>query len=185
MSEFFILTNSNIITYKNKCQSQDYLPEPSRTTVRQLLRHYVDLRLSAQDWRQLEGAISQSETVQDAIWNEVVKVVEKNQSPTTALFIQSINQILDLHEERLLALVWTRIPDLLWTILYLLTALGIGALGYQYGLSKTRHMPIYPALILGFAVIFYLIADLDRPFEGIVKVGQNPMIKLQEKLKGS
>ena len=37
-------------------------------------------------------------------------------------------------------------------------------------------------LVLAFAAVFHLIADLDRPQEGFLTVSQLPMLELQTRL---
>jgi hypothetical protein len=59
------------------------------------------------------------------------------------------------------------------------------AVGYHFGISGAGSFWITAALALSFSVIIVLIADLDRPRGGLVKVSQEPIVELQQKLRSS
>ena len=52
-------------------------------------------------------------------------------------------------------------------------------LGYQSGLAKSRRSLAVLALIIGFSSVLYLIADLDRPGQGLLKTSQETMTDLR------
>jgi hypothetical protein len=49
-------------------------------------------------------------------------------------------------------------------------------------LSGARHIGMELALAVAFSVVLFLIADLDRPQEGLINVSQQAMVELQTKL---
>ncbi|MEO2088677.1 MAG: hypothetical protein ABGY75_04150, partial [Gemmataceae bacterium] len=53
------------------------------------------------------------------------------------------------------------------------------AVGYQSGLAATRRSLAMLALVVAFAGVLLLIADLDRPGEGLLVVSQEAMHDLQ------
>jgi hypothetical protein len=59
--------------------------------------------------------------------------------------------------------VRVRIPLPIWAALYAITVLAMLEMGYQTGLSGKRRPRSVPAFALAFAVMIYLIGDLDRP----------------------
>ena len=61
-------------------------------------------------------------------------------------------------------------------------AVGMVMMGTQIGLSGTRHIGTELALAVAFSVVLFLIADLDRPQEGLINVSQQAMVELQTKL---
>lgn len=121
------------------------LPEPQRTEAARLLQGYVDTRLP--DTRQgnpseiLAKAIARSEELQKQLWSEAVAAAQKNPTPITGLFIQSLNETIDMHGKRIMVGTRGRIPISIWAGLFSLAILGLAAV---------------------------LIADLDRPYEGFV-----------------
>ena len=156
------------------------LPEPHRSDVRSLLREYVDVRLEAVQPGKLSRSIGRSEELHARLWAHAVAVGEKNPgSIVVGLFIASLNEVIDLHAKRLALGVRNRIPGTIWAALYFVAIIGTSVMGYHAGLAGSgRSLAILP-LVLAFSVVITLIADLDRPQEGFLRVGQQPMIDLQ------
>jgi hypothetical protein len=159
-----------------------FLPEPQQSQSDRLLREYVELRVRIVQEGQIESAVARSSELQSLLWNQAVQARQASDSISTGLYIQSLNQMIDLQATRLLA-ARSRIPLILWIALYFLAALGMAAVGYQSGLAAGRHSLAAIALILAFLCVLYLIADLDRSQEGLLRVSQQPMFDLLESMK--
>jgi hypothetical protein len=101
----------------------------------------------------------------------------------TALFLQSLNETIDLHAKRVQVGVRNRIPSSIWLSLFALAALSMVAVGYQSGLSFTRRSPAMLGLVLAFGGILYLIADLDRGQEGFLTVSQQALVDVQRSMR--
>ena len=100
----------------------------------------------------------------------------------TGLFIQSLNEVIDLHSKRVMFALRNRIPEVVWLALYFITVLAMGALGYQEGLARSRRSLAVLALMLTFSAVILLIADLDRPGQGLLRVSQKSMLDLRQSL---
>jgi hypothetical protein len=132
----------------------------------------------------VEESIQRSEELHGRLWSQAAAVGEKNQGSIVAgLFIQSLNEVIDLHMKRVTAGLRSRLPDMIWLVLYAITVLGMGAMGYQAGLTGTSRPLAAPVLALAFSAVILLIADLDRPREGLLKVSQQPMVDLQNSMR--
>ena len=158
------------------------LPEPMRTQERDLLREYVDVRLEAVQPGKLTQAIAKSEELQNRLWEVAVAAAEKDRTPITALYVQSLNEVIDLHAKRLLAGVRSRVPAVIWIVLYLLVLIAMLMMGYHSGLLNSRRSIAVVALIVGFSSVLFLIADLDRPVQGTLQVSQQAMIDLRRSM---
>ena len=97
------------------------------------------------------------------------------------LFIQSLNETIDLDAVRVTALR-NQVPDIIWYSLYLITMLTMAEIGYQFGLSGTRSWTVTILLALVFTAVILLIADLDRPQQGLLQVSQQALIDLLSKI---
>jgi hypothetical protein len=64
-----------------------------------------------------------------------------------------------------------------------MSVLAFVGVGYQCGLSATRRSPAMLGFVLAFSVVLYLIADLDRPQEGLLRVGQQSVIDVQRMMQ--
>jgi len=158
------------------------LPEPMRTESRTMLREYVDVRLESIQPGKLKQSISKSEELHERLWSQAVAATEKDRSPITGLFIQSLNDLIDLHAKRVMAGLRSRIPASIWLVLYFLAVLSMGAMGYQEGLTRMRRSVAAVAMVLGFSAVLFLIADLDRPGQGSLQISQQSMIDLKKSM---
>ena len=159
------------------------LPEPHRSDVRSLLREYVDVRLEAVQPGKLSRSIGRSEELHARLWAHAVAVGEKNPgSIVVGLFIASLNEVIDLHAKRLALGVRNRIPGTIWAALYFVAIIGTSVMGYHAGLAGSGRSLALLALVLAFSAVVTLIADLDRPQEGLLRVSQQTMIDLQKTL---
>lgn len=61
-------------------------------------------------------------------------------------------------------------------------AVGMVMMGTQIGLGGTRHIGMELSLAVSFSVVLFVIADLDRPQEGIINVSQQAMEEFQTRL---
>jgi hypothetical protein len=70
----------------------------------------------------------------------------------------------------------------IWAVLYAISMLSMAAMGYHVGLSGTMRPLAIPFLALVFAAVIQLIADLDRPFAGMITVDQRAMVGLRHSM---
>jgi hypothetical protein len=161
----------------------DLLQDPQRTEIRNLLREYVDVRLEGRRSGKIEQAIKRSEELQDQLWSQAIAARENtSNSAFIGNVIQSLNEVINLHSKRVTAGLEVRIPGIIWLVVYAITMLAAGSIGYHAGLTRSRRVPVAPALILAFSVVILLIADLDRPLSGYLEVDQQAMIDLRNKM---
>lgn len=159
------------------------LPEPMRTDTQSLLREYVDVRLEAIQPGKLNQALIRSEELHEELWLLAVAATEKDRSPITGLFVQSLNEVIDLHAKRVMAGLRSRVPGVIWIVLYGLAFVAMLMMGYHSGLVHSRRSIAVIALVLGFSSVLYVIADLDRPAQGTLRVSQQSMIDLRNSMK--
>ena len=98
-----------------------------------------------------------------------------------SLYLQSLNDVIDFHGNRL-ADLGLRVPGVIWAVLYAITALAMTSMGYQTGLAGRRRPLAQTPFAAAFAAVMLLIADLDRPGGGWIRVSQQPMADLIESM---
>jgi len=164
------------------------LLEPHRSEVQTLLREYVDRRVNLAKetpLSQLEAfkdILSHSEALQNQLWSHAVALAEADRSSEIdALFIGSLNEMIDFHHSRITVLQY-RIPTLIWYVLLFITILSMATVGYQAGLSGQSSIKMGVVLALTFSSVIFLITDLDR-ITGTLRVNQQPMFDLQERMQ--
>ncbi len=161
------------------------LPAPQGDISRKLLRDYVGVRLDAFKTGDFGEAFEKTDELHGALWAQATEAASKDtHSIVTGMFIQSLNDVIDVHSERVMISVRSRIPLAVWLGLYFVTIFAMATLGYHEGLSDSRRSIAVLALVLAFSTVMLLIADLDRPREGMLQVSQQAMIDLRDFIDG-
>jgi hypothetical protein len=162
------------------------LPEPQRTEVTALLRSYAELRADKMEAGNVSEVMAESAKLHEEIWSKGVAAAEKDPgSIMTGLFLQSLNETIDLHSKRVFVGLYSRIPFMIWLSLFSLTIIGMISVGYQAGLSGTKRSPEMVLLMLAFAGVLYLNVDLDRAHEGMLKVSQQAMLDVHNTIEAT
>ena len=157
----------------------DFLDDDSRKTTQNLLREYVEIRLAAaSDASQYEAAVARSEGIHGEVWSLVVQnVAQGNESAVMALFVDSINEVIDMHSLRLSA-IQLRLPQQLGTVLYAATLLSFLLVGVSSSANGKRDTLTIFLFALAFVTVFMIIVDLDRAQEGLLTVSQTALSDL-------
>ena len=161
-----------------------FLPQPDRVESRRLLTEYVQARLTVTrgtniGQEEIGRFLAGSESVHRRLWDIAVVNAERDMnSDVAALYIESLNQVMDVHASRLAIGVRMRIPMGIWIVLYSLTILGMVSMGYHAGIVESKRSNATWVLALSFAMVITLIAALDRPW-GVAAVTQQPLVDLQ------
>jgi hypothetical protein len=155
------------------------LPQPNRDRAQQLLREYVDARLDV-DRVGLDGArMSQSndreKRIQEQLWEGVIEVTRSERSAISASYMNSLNQTIDLYETRLSSFE-NLIPRSVWLLIFSVSLIAL----FTWGLTLVGRF--WLTLILApvtIAIVVTLIADLDTPSSGLIRLDQQAMLRLK------
>jgi len=151
--------------------------------VKQLLKEYVDARLQAVSSTNINNELIKSVELHNLLWREVSAAALAQPNTNTAMMIQSINNIIDMHEKRVTAGLRNRIPITIWITLLAISFVTLAIIGIKAGFTKPRGLIAVVPLILAFAALTTLIVDLNRPQKGLFKVGQESLISLQKSMQ--
>jgi hypothetical protein len=167
-------------------QRADFLPEQDRLVALKLLQRYVDMRIKAVQSNIIEKvhlALKESNLIQKQLWDMAVVNARKDMnSDVAALYIESLNDLININAIRISIGLQVRIPIALWVIIYLLVFLGMFTVGYQAAVTGTglsKGSLLTGIMILTFSIIITLIASLDRSQSTIISVSQQPLIELR------
>lgn len=160
-----------------------YLPEPASAQVEALLREYVPLRI-VDDEDELQAQITRSVEIHDEMWTIAEQLArESGERPVVAIFIESLNETIDLHESRITAGVYARVPPTVIWLLVVGVVFSVGMVGYNAGLTGRRSMVSAVVLAVALSAVVALVVDLDRPSEGIIRTSQQPLVDLRDSLE--
>jgi hypothetical protein len=161
----------------------EYLDEPFSTESRQLLREYVDMRLAALERSKLATSIARSEEIHQELWNQAITLAKNSPTATIALYISSLNEVIDIHSKRVNAQLEIRVPPAILLGLYLVAMLSMVLIGMQNSYSGNRNFIALFLMVMILSLVFMLITDLERSSQGFMQVSQQPLIILQQQLK--
>lgn len=163
-----------------------FLPEAHQAAVEELLRQYVEVRLDFYDAGidaiKLDLAERKASALQRKLWEHTVQVVKESPSPIVATFINALNDTIDLDASRLNTMR-ARVPSAVWLLVLVVACMGCFSSGYSAGATGARTSFSNTLLPLLIAVVITLIADLDRPRQGLVGISQQPLIDLKQSLQ--
>jgi hypothetical protein len=160
-----------------------YLPEPASSDTRELLRKYVPLRIVVTDANDVQADIKASTDIQAQLWaiaQDVARTTDKGD--LVALYIESLNETIDVHETRVTAGLYARVPETVILLLVGGAALSLVMVGYSAGLTKRRSLLSAVVLVLALGAVITIVVDLDRPREGFIQVSQQPLIDLENQI---
>jgi protein-S-isoprenylcysteine O-methyltransferase Ste14 len=160
-----------------------YLPAPYGEESRALLRAYVPLRINTADTAILDANFARSEVVQGQLWAMAEELAVAHPDwDMIGLYVESLNDVIDVHEARVAAIEYARVPETIVIALLLLSCLSLGMVGYSAGL--TRHRSVLSATVLAIVLsgVLTLVIDLDRPRDGFLQVSQQPLLDLEREL---
>ncbi len=172
--------NAIAMTYRRA----NLLPDGRGLEVRNWLREYTDIRLTAASDPSTVGiAFSKTEVLLDQLWKLAETTAENDATSwRTAWYIESLSQVTDLNMRRVVAGLYGRVPTTVWSLLFVTTAFSMLAMGYQAGVAGGLRLFPMAMLVLAFTTIIALIADYDRPQDGLLKVKQTPLIAVQKSM---
>jgi hypothetical protein len=160
-----------------------YLPEPASSQIRELLRQYVPLRIVVTDSTNLAADIARSQEILTELWTVAEEVARTtDQGDLVSLFLDSLNETIDLHETRITAGLYARVPETVVLLLIGGSALSLAMVGYSAGLTKRRGLLNAVVLVVALGAVIMIVVDLDRPREGFIQVSQQPLIDLQQQI---
>jgi membrane protein DedA with SNARE-associated domain len=161
-----------------------YLPEPAAAELRDLLREYVPLRIVTNDLADLRAKMARSTEIHAMLWSITEGLARANpESQVLAIFIESLNETIDLHETRTIAGLYARVPETILILLLLGSMLTLWMVGYNAGLTRRRSPLTAVVLIVILGAVITLVIDLDRPRDGFLTVSQQPLLDLLQQVE--
>ncbi len=134
----------------------------------------------------IEWTIDQAEEMHNDLWSRAVDIAAQQPTPISALFVQSLNDVFDIHETRITVGINYRLPGIVWLTLYGLAVLSLGLGGYEIGLTSNRKLILAGFLTaVAFSVVILLEIALDRPDQHVATITQAAMLDTQEDIQRS
>jgi hypothetical protein len=160
----------------------DLLPGPDAAKVRELLKKYLDQRVlfyAARDEQQLGKINADTARLQAALWSAVRAPATSQPTAVVALAASGMNDVLN-SQGYTQAAWWNRIPVEAWG---LMAAIAVSCnLLIGYGAHRTGAI-LSLVLPIALAISFFLVADIDSPRGGIIRVLPRNLVSLSQSLR--
>jgi hypothetical protein len=160
----------------------DLLPGDIGGHTRELLSKYIDLRIAFYDVRDtgLADEISrQTANVQRELWAAVAPAAASHPTPTTALALSGMNDVLN-SQGYTQAAWWNRIPSGAWALMALMAISCNLLVGYGERRKGELFLFVLPVVV---SISFFLIADLDSPRGGVIRVHPQNLLATAQTMK--
>jgi hypothetical protein len=162
------------------------LPAPESTELQELMRQYAANRLrvsqAALDLQKLRQGKEEDARLEGELWSRAAALARKEpQSVPAGILMESLNNVFDLENSRWIGFV-AHVPP---GVIYVNALMGLVAalmVGYAFGLTGHRHLLSEALLIVAITMVMVVIVELDRPYSGVIRVSQQPLIDLQRRV---
>jgi hypothetical protein len=164
----------------------DLLPAADAARVRDLLIRYVELRIRDYETRsqaELARIKDQTGRLQTQLWSAVRSPATAQPTPVSALAVSGMNDVLN-SQGYTQAAWWNRIPMAAWWLMAAIALFGCMLVGYGARAFKAEAYFIW-VLPLAISVSFFLIADIDSPRGGLIRVKPQNLIDAAQSMHGS
>jgi hypothetical protein len=156
------------------------LPAADASKVHELLKRYLDARIlsyKTPGGPQDKEINSQTAELQAEMWSAVATPAAAQPTPVTALIISGMNDVLN-SQGYTQAAWWNRIPLEAWALLIAISIFCNLLIGYG-----TRGSPLlFLILPTALSISLFLIADIDTPRHGVIRVHPQNLQSLAESL---
>jgi hypothetical protein len=159
----------------------DLLPAEHAATLRDLLRKYLAQRVAfylARDRGQVSRINLETDKLQAELWSTVVRAVSPQHTAVDALVVSGMNDVLN-SQGYTQAAWWNRIPVAAWGLMGLVAV----SCNLLFGYGEHRRGALAAILPLIVSIAFLLIADIDTPRAGIIRVLPQNLLALSQTIK--
>jgi hypothetical protein len=155
-------------------------------TMRMLLRSYLDQRIllyHSSDEHSRAQIRQRTSQLQRQLWATAQRAAMTQPSALTALAAAGLNDVLN-SQSYTQAAWWNRIPAAAWLLMWLIALLCNVMVGYAASGATARSLLLL-LLPLLLSTAFLLIADMDSPRGGVIRVRAQNLNSLSEELAPS
>jgi hypothetical protein len=160
----------------------DLLSAPAGTRVRTLLSDYLDQRIlfyQTRDEVRLRQINDATTRLQTDLWS-AVRAAGEPPTPLLALAVSGMNDV--LNSQGYTQAAWrNRIPTAAWVMMIVISIFANVMFGYGARRAKPGviHLVVLPLVL---SIAFLLIADIDTPRKGVIRVTPQNLISLAQSL---
>lgn len=165
----------------------DFLPDSDRLASKKLLIEYVDARLAGlatRDEPTIQESLVTCQEIQQALWQiAVVNGYRDLNSDVASLYVDALNEMINIHQSRVIISLYSRVPNGIWTLQGIMVALGMILVGYMSAISRSKRSWAFIILSVSFALVVGMVYTMDKLYSPFTPVSQFAMEQLLEFMK--
>jgi hypothetical protein len=100
---------------------------------------------------------------------------------TTGLYVQAVNDMIDSAGRRDAGLR-NHVPESVVYVIFAVCLATLAVMGFASGLAGARSVTAVVVISLVVAAVVFIILDFDRPYRGVVRVGQQSLLELKDSM---
>ena len=159
-------------------------PAASAKKAQELLKSYLALRIrfyKTSSQAELPELNARTAQLQRELWNTVKPAAGVPETPVTALDIAGMNDVLNTAGYTQAAW-WNRIPMAAWGLMWAIAVCCNFMIGFHLRPANRQwvRLAVMPVVV---AVSFLLIADIDSPRGGIIRVSPQNLVSLEQAIE--
>ena len=147
----------------------DLLPADDAAALRAMLQSYLHQRIlyyTTANQQRLQQITAETSKIQTAMWSAVAISASQQPTPVRALVVAGLNDVLN-SQGYTQAAWWNRIPVAAWMLMITIGLFCNVLVGY---VAHTRSALLLWILPIALAISLFLIADIDSPVQGVIRV---------------
>lgn len=159
----------------------DLLPAKDTARVHELLKKYLDERMlfyTTRDSGRLAKINKDTAELQNQLWSAVQPAATAQPTNIMALVVSGMNDVLN-SQGYTQAAWWNRIPIAAWALMAAIAICCNVLIGYG---ARRRDWYLFLILPIAISLAFLLIADIDSPLGGGIRVAPQNLVSLSESL---
>ena len=158
----------------------ELIAEPGRTQVRELLTRYTDERIRYYRAGDVGTGVVDPDlhALQGSLWSAVARAGNARRDPVSALVLSGMDDVFTSRGTTRAAWL-NRIPTGAWALLAITALVATLLLGYRERRTDPLGLAVLPRVV---SLALFLIADIDSPRDGLIRVAPINLVHLSESM---
>lgn len=160
----------------------DLLPGGEATRLRKLLNNYLDQRVlfyTTRDQDKVSKIVDDTAKLQNQLWAAVRSAIAAVPPPLMGILVSGMNDVV-LSQRCTQAAWWNRIPVSVWALLGVVSMGCSFLIGYR---ARQTDWLVFLIMPIAVSISLFLIADLDSPRGGAIRVAPQNLSTLSQSLR--
>lgn len=161
---------SQAIKFKNHAQ------------VRDLFKHYTDLRIEAYQSLNPRPVLAKNELIQDELWKSFLGVTDKNRGELESAYMHALNEMFDTGFERTMAFA-KMMPVTFYILIYILAGAAFAFMNFDRGYKEGSEHIRAALFVVLFSILFSFIYDMDHFKSGVIQIKQDALLHMRKSIR--